>query len=81
MDVLVRGGDEAFEQRMRLVRLALKFRMELARHEKRMVFQFDDLDEFAVGRIAAENEPGFLKFFAVGVVEFVAMAMAFVDDE
>ena len=47
--VLVRGGDEASEQRMRLVRLALKFRMELARHKKRMVLQFDDLDELAVG--------------------------------
>lgn len=49
MDVLMRGGDEALEQRMRLVRLALKFRMKLARDKKRMVFQFDDLDEFAVG--------------------------------
>ena len=47
--VLVCGGDEAFEQRMRLVRLALKFRMELARHKKRMVLQFDDLDELAIG--------------------------------
>ena len=37
VDVLVGGGDEALEQRMRLVRLAQKFRMELAGHEKRMV--------------------------------------------
>ena len=81
MDELVRGGDETFEQRMRLVRLALEFRMKLARDKKWMVFQFDDLDEFAVGRIAAENKSGFLEFFAVGVVEFVAMAMAFVNDE
>jgi hypothetical protein len=48
MDVLVRGGDEALEQRMRLVRLAQKFRMKLAGHEKWMVFQLDDLDELAV---------------------------------
>jgi hypothetical protein len=48
MDVRVRGGDEAFEQRMRLVRLAQKFWMELARHKKWMIFQLDDFDEFAV---------------------------------
>ena len=30
MDLLMRGGDEAFEQRVRLVRLAQEFRMELA---------------------------------------------------
>ena len=77
----MRRRDETLEQRMRLVRLALEFRMELARDKKRMVFQFDDLDEFAVGRIAAENESGLLEFFAIGVVEFVAVTMAFVDDE
>ena len=49
VDLLVRGGDEALEQWMRLVRLALKFRMKLARHEKRMVFQFNHLDELAIG--------------------------------
>jgi hypothetical protein len=49
MDVLVRGGDESLEQRMWLVRFALEFRMKLARHKKRMVFQFDDFNEFAVG--------------------------------
>ena len=49
MDVLVRGGDEGLEQRMRLVRLALEFRMKLARHKKRVIFEFDDLDELAVG--------------------------------
>jgi len=69
MNVLVRGGDERLEQRMWLVRLALKFGMELARHKKWMVFEFDDFDELAVGRIAAQNESGFLEFFTIGVVE------------
>ena len=81
VDVLVRGGDEALEQRMRLVRLAQKFRMELAGDEKRMVLQLDDFDQFAVRRKAAENKAGLLEFFAVGVVEFVAVAVAFVDDK
>ena len=81
MNVLVRRRDEALEQRMRLVRLAHEFRMELARNVKGMIFQFDDFHELAVGRRAAENEAGLLKFLAVVVVELVAMAMAFVDDE
>ena len=81
VDVLVRGGDETLEQRVRLVRFAQKFRMKLARQEKWMVFQFDHFDQFSVGRIAAQNESGFLEFFAVGVVEFVAVAVAFVDDK
>src|ERR1035441_4591403 len=81
MNVLVRRRDETFEQRMRLVRLAQKFRMKLARQKKWMVFQFNHLDQFAVGRIATQNESGFLEFFAVGVVEFVAVTMPFVDDK
>ena len=48
MQPRVRGGDETLEQRMRLVRLAQKFWMELARHKKWMIFQFDDFHEFAV---------------------------------
>ena len=48
VDVLMRGGDEAFEQRMRLVRLAQEFRMELAGQEERMARQFDDFHQLAV---------------------------------
>ena len=48
MDKLVRGGDETLEQRMRLVRLAQKFRMELARDKEGMILQLDDLDQFVV---------------------------------
>ncbi len=48
MDVLMCGGDEAFEQRMRLMRLAQKFRVELARDKERMVFEFDHFHELAV---------------------------------
>ena len=49
MDLLVRGGDEAFEERVRLVRFAQKFRVELAGNEKRVVLQLDDFHELAVG--------------------------------
>lgn len=81
LGVLVRGGDETLEQRMRLVRLAQKLRVKLARDEKRMVLEFNDFDQLAVGRQAAEHEPGLLEFFTVGVVEFVAVTVAFVDHE
>src|SRR2546423_2745923 len=37
MNVIVTGGDEAFEQRMRFVRLALKFRMKLAGNKEGMI--------------------------------------------
>ena len=66
---------------MRLMRFAVEFGMKLAREEKRMLGQFDHLDQFAVHRIAAENKIGLGKTIAVIVVEFVAMAMAFVHDE
>jgi hypothetical protein len=49
MNVAVAGRDKASEQRVRLVGLALEFRMELTRDEEGMVFQFDDFDELAVG--------------------------------
>ena len=81
VDVLVRGGDKTFEQRMRLVRLAQKLRVKLARNEKRMVLEFNDFDQLAVGRQAAENKTGLFKFLAVGVVEFVAMPVTLVHHE
>src|SRR5262249_49445476 len=70
MNILMRGRDEAFEERMRLVRLAQEFRMKLACEEIGMVVQFDHFHEFAIGRIAAENEAGFLELFPISIIEF-----------
>src|SRR5215813_5481536 len=81
MDALMGGGDEALEHWVRLMGFAVEFRVKLARDEERMFWQFDDFDEFAVRRIAAEGETRFLEFFAVSVVEFVTVAVAFVHDE
>ena len=75
------GGDEAFEKRVRLMWFTVEFGMELARDEEGVFWNFDDLDQFAVGRVAAEIEPGFFEFFTVGIVEFVTVTMAFVHDE
>jgi len=69
VDFGVGGGDKTLEQRVRLVRFALEFRVKLARDEEWMAGEFDDLDELAVGREAAENETGLLEFVAVAVVE------------
>ena len=44
----MRRANEPFEERVRLVGLALKFRMELAGQEIRMARQFDDLNQIAV---------------------------------
>src|SRR3546814_9844877 len=47
---------KAGEQRMRLERLGLQFRMVLHADEPRMVRQFDDLGQQAVGRHAGEHQ-------------------------
>src|SRR5712691_10433412 len=81
VDVVVAGSDEAFEQRVRLVRLALEFRVELAGDKERMIFQLDYFDQLSIRGKPAEDEPGLFKALAVGVVELVAMAVALVDEE
>lgn len=49
MDILVRRSNEAFEQGMRLVRLALKFWMKLACDKEWMFFHLDYFNELSVG--------------------------------
>src|SRR4051794_11626737 len=44
-----RCGNEPVEQRVRSLRSRLELRVELARHEPRVILQLDDLDETAVG--------------------------------
>ena len=54
--VLVAGGDEVAEERMRLERLGLELGMELAAEEVRMVGDLDDLDVGAVGGRAGDAQ-------------------------
>jgi len=49
MNRVMARGDKAFEEWMGSVWLALKFRMELARQEEWVIFQFDEFDQFSVG--------------------------------
>jgi len=57
MGVMVAGSDETFEERMRLVRFAAEFRMELAGNEKWMVLQFDHLDQIPSGEVPLNTNP------------------------
>ena len=53
--------------------------MELAAQEPRVIGDFNDFHQCAIGGLAAENHAHIRKAFAVGIVEFVAVAVAFVD--
>src|SRR5262245_12029451 len=81
MGVGVAGGDERLDERMGLVRLTEKVGVKLGADEKRVLLQFDHFDQLAVGGGAAEDEARLLERLAVGVVEFVAVAVAFVDNK
>jgi hypothetical protein len=61
MIMRVGGGDEPFEERMRLVRFTVEFRVKLAGDEERMVGQFDDFHQFTVRSEAAEDKISFLE--------------------
>jgi len=62
---------------MRLVGFAVELRVELAGNEERVFGQLDNLNQLAIGREAAKYEICLLKTLAVGVIEFVAVAVAF----
>ena len=81
MNPRVGRADEALEHWVGLMRFAVEFGMELAGDEEGVFGYFDDFDQFAIGSITAEAEASLLELFAVGVIEFVAMAVAFVHDE
>src|ERR1035437_776852 len=78
---LERGGDEACEQRVRLVRLAAELGMELAPNEERVLGQLDDLHQLPVGCLPAEDEIRLQETLAIGIVEFVAMAVTLLNHE
>ena len=72
--------DEPVEQRVRPLRPGLELGVELAGHEPRVVLELDDLDEPAVGRLAAQQHARRLERLAVAVVHLEAVAVALVDD-
>jgi len=69
MRALVCGGDEAFEERVRLVRLAAELGMELAPDEEWMIGQFDDLHQPPVRRLPTEAKFRLQETLAIGIVD------------
>src|SRR5437879_418741 len=78
MPSLMRCRNKSLKKRMRLVRFAVKFGMELAADKKRMFGQFDDFHQLAIGSKTAEDKTRFLELFTIRIIEFVAVAMALV---
>ena len=74
-----RRFDEAEEQRVRVLRFRLEFRMELHGDEPGMVAKLDDLGELLVRIDAGDHEAGRLEVTLIVRVEFVAMAMPLAD--
>src|SRR6185503_8600853 len=77
--VFVRGLHKGGEQRLRLERLGLELRMELAADEVRMVIELDDLDVGSVGSRSRYAQAGAGQHRFILAVELVAVAMAFAD--
>ena len=64
---------------MGLSRPGEEFGVVLAGGEERMPFQFDQLHQASIRGRAAHHISGFQEKIAIGVVEFVAVAVAFID--
>ena len=77
--IFVRRADERLEQRMRLERLRLEFRMELAADEIRMVGDLHHLDVGAIGRGPGNPQAAGDQRAFVFSIELVAMAVALAD--
>ena len=77
--MFVGGFDEAGEEGVGLDGFAAELGVGLRGYEIGVIFQLNEFHEVAVGRCAAEDEIFGLELFAVGVVEFVSVAMAFAD--
>src|SRR5882724_510947 len=78
MHALMGRGDEALEERVRLVWFAVELRVKLTRDKERVLRQLDDLDQFAIWSKTAEHKACFLKTLAISVVELITMTMTFV---
>ncbi len=74
-----RGGDEGGEERVRARGARLQLGVELTADEPRMLRQLDDLDERSIGGESAQAHPVLDEAFAIGVGDFIAVAMALAD--
>src|SRR5438045_646015 len=77
--VFVGRAHEGAEQWVRLQRLGLEFRMELAAQKIRMVGHLYYLNVSAVRRAPSQPQPAAGQDGLILAVEFITMAMAFAD--
>ena len=69
--LVLRGGNEAEEERMRLIGAGFEFRMELHADVEGPVGKLDRFNEAAVRREAGEREPALCEHIAVLVIELM----------
>ena len=71
--------DQTAKQRVWSTGPREEFRVVLASGEKRMILEFNQFHQASVRRCSAHFIPRFKKQIAVGVVELITVAMAFID--
>src|SRR5215217_8922995 len=76
---LLGGGDEVPKERMGIGRTGAELRMELDSNEEGVTLQLHDLGELAIGRGAADDEPGGGQPATEGVVDFEAVSVTLGD--
>lgn len=54
-----------------------EFRVELTTDKKRVIGKFNDLHKFSFRIFSGNFQAGIFKLFAVGIIKFVAVAVAF----
>src|SRR5262245_38979207 len=74
-----RGADESTEERMTVPRRRGELRMELRREEPGVVGQLDDFHQ-AIAREPGETQARLPVALQVGIVELVAVPVAFEND-
>lgn len=77
--LLGRRFDEALEQRMRLKRARLQFRVVLDADEPGMIRVFDGLGQHTIRRHAGEDQTAVFQTVLVVDIDFVAVAVALGD--
>lgn len=72
-------GDKMYENRLGTFNGALEFRMILYPDEERVIGNFHDLHEACLRISSAGRHSHLLEKLEVFIVEFVTMAMSFID--
>ena len=74
------GADELPKQRMGSIRSRKEFRMGLGANPKWMAGKFNKFRQSTIRRRSAEHQTPFFETFAIPGIDFVTMAVTFIDD-